>query len=71
MPELTAGVKMGGDDTVPLSLACRTVAKGGAKLALVPDTNAAEIKVILSCFFSSNCYNILSPANYSTHQKIV
>lgn len=33
------------NDVVPLTLACRTVAKAAAKLAMGPETNEAEIKV--------------------------
>lgn len=33
------------NDVVPLALACRTVAKAAAKLAMGPETNEAEIKV--------------------------
>lgn len=33
------------NDVVPLTLACRTVAKAAAKLAMGAETNEAEIKV--------------------------
>lgn len=41
----TSGGFMRGNDAVPLTLACRTVAKGAAKLAMGPDSNEAEVKV--------------------------
>lgn len=45
LPSVTGGVKMRGNDTVPLSLACRTVAKAASKLAIDPDSNEAEVQV--------------------------
>lgn len=34
-----------GNDAVPLMLACRTVAKGAAKLAMGAESNEAEVQV--------------------------
>lgn len=45
MPAVNGGTKMGGNDTVPLSLACRAVAKAASRLALDPDSNEAEVQV--------------------------
>lgn len=42
------GFAMRGADTVPLTLACRTVAKGAAQLAVHPESNDAEVKVQLA-----------------------
>lgn len=40
-----AGERLGGNDAVPLQLACRTVAKAAAKLAMDPESNEAELQV--------------------------
>lgn len=45
MPSPTKGMVLQGNDTLPLTLACRTVAKVGAKLALNQESNEAEVKV--------------------------
>lgn len=39
------GVRLRGNDAVPLMLACRTVAKAAAKLAVDPESNEAEAQV--------------------------
>ena len=41
----TGGGVLKDNDVVPLTLACRTVAKAAAKLAMGAETNEAEIKV--------------------------
>lgn len=45
MPSITSGEKMRGNDTVPLSLACRTVAKAASRLAVDPGSNETEVQV--------------------------
>ena len=40
-----AGVRLRGNEEVPLKLACRTVAKAAARLAVDPDSNEAEVQV--------------------------
>lgn len=37
--------RLRGNDAVPLLLACRTVAKGAARLAMGAESNEAEVKV--------------------------
>lgn len=39
------GARLRGNDAVPLKLACRTVAKAAAKLAMDPDAKEAEVQV--------------------------
>ncbi|CAM9274016.1 unnamed protein product, partial [Sphacelaria rigidula] len=46
MPSITSGEKMRGNDTVPLSLACRTVAKAASRLAVDPGSNETEVQAI-------------------------
>lgn len=55
-----AGAKLRGNDAVPLMLACRTVAKAAAKLAVDPDSNEAEVHVRCCLFFSCFCVAISS-----------
>lgn len=45
MPSPSKGIVLQGNDTLPLTLACRTVAKAGAKLALNQESNETEVKV--------------------------
>lgn len=44
----TDGVKLRGNDVLPLTLACRTVAKTAAMLAMGSESNEAELQVC--CF---------------------
>lgn len=44
----SGGGEIRDNDAVPLTLACRTVAKAASKLATGADTTEAEIKVISS-----------------------
>lgn len=45
LPPAGAAARLRGNDAVPLLLACRTVAKAAARLAMGAESNEAEVKV--------------------------